>query len=264
MTPPCWVSKYHLTDAGPFVSIVPLILLGVMGPTQPPTLMVAGSICTVTLVTEALGISTTGIPARFPAVLVTLAATQQFLLPLSGSIMYHQLKSELLPVIWAVCPTVSPLMTIQPVPGPKRQLTETSFGNAIGIVGVDVNVGGGVIVGRGVSVGTLVGKGCVADGTGDGPTVGVSVTGTLDGRLQACKTSVRASMIINDLDFIGSPLLFSASYSTIIPLAIDHLDSVRKNVPKVAIRRSEPELNLRDDVCQVVGYFVSYLVLNSL
>jgi hypothetical protein len=143
---------------------------------------------------------------KLPPVLVTLAATQQFLLPLSGSTIYHQLESELLPAIWAVCPTVSPLMTVQPVPGPKRQLTETSFGNAIGIVGVGVNVGGGVFVGSGVFVGTSVGKGCVADGTGDGPNVGVSVTGTLDGRLQACKTSVRANIIINDLDFIGSPL----------------------------------------------------------
>jgi hypothetical protein len=41
-------------------------------------------------VTEALGASTTGTPPILPAVLVTLLATQQFLLELAGSTIYHQ------------------------------------------------------------------------------------------------------------------------------------------------------------------------------
>jgi hypothetical protein len=89
---------------------------------------------------------------------------------------------------------------------------------------VNVKVGGGVFVGRGVCVGVSVGNGCVADGTAVGSRVGVSVTGTLDGRLQACRTSISINVLIKNLDFIDSPLLFSASYSTIIPLAIDHLE----------------------------------------
>ena len=206
MTPPCWVSKYHLTVVGPFVSMVPVILLARMGPTQPPTLMVVGSIFTVTLMTDALGVSTTGMLVRLPAVLTTMAATQQFLFPLSGSITYHQFESALLPVIWAVCPTVNPLTTAQVVSGPYRQLTDTSFGTAIGMVGVKVKVGSDVLVGRGVWVGVSVDKGCVADGIAVGPSVGVSVTDTLDGKLQACMIKTRMRVTVKNFDFIESPL----------------------------------------------------------
>src|SRR5574339_1139558 len=128
IAPPCWVSKYHVTEPGPFVSIVPVISRGRTGPTHPATLRALGSTSTVTSVTLALGASTTGIGARLPAVLVTLAATQQFLPELSGSTMYHQPPSADLPTICADDPTLSPLVTIHPTPGPRRQLTATSFG----------------------------------------------------------------------------------------------------------------------------------------
>jgi hypothetical protein len=76
----------------------------------------------------------------------------------------------------------------------------------MGTVGVKVKVGGGVSVGSGVCVGASVGGGCVADGGIS--KVGVSVTGTLDGRLQACSTSARINMNINILGFITAPSLF--------------------------------------------------------
>ena len=221
--PACCVSKYHLTVVGPLVSMVPSILLGEIRPPQLGNESWLGFTFIDTFVTAALGVSTTGMLARLPAVFVTLAATQQFLPELSGSTIYHQLKSPLLPTICEVCPTVNPLTTTHSMAGPKRQLTDTSLGNAIGIVGVEVKVGGGVSVGVGVCVGVSVGKACVADGR---TSVGVSVTGTLDGRLQACSTNARINTNINILGFIAAPSLFISSYPTMIPLAIDHLDSV--------------------------------------
>src|SRR5512134_568920 len=92
-------------------------------------------------------------PPRLPAVFVTLPATQQFLDELSGSTTYHQPPSPDLPTIWALAPTFKALNMIQAVPGPRRQLTATSLGNATGTAGVDVVVGGGVFEGVGVSVG---------------------------------------------------------------------------------------------------------------
>jgi hypothetical protein len=191
-----------------------------MGPIQPPTFNVFGSTLTVTLVTEAVGVATMGMAATFPAVLTTLAATQQLRLAFNGSTMYHQLKSELLPTICEVCPTCKPLSTTHPVPGPKRQLTGTSLGNAIGTLGVDVSVGGCVAVGEGVSVGVSVGRGCVADGSTEGDGVGVSVPGALDGRLQACKRKVKTINRVSILDFIVSPLLPNLSYLYIKRTAI--------------------------------------------
>jgi len=207
--------------------MVPVILLARMGPIQPGTLIVVGSIFTVTLVTDALGVSTTGMIARLPAILITDPETQQFLPELNGSTMLHQDPSEFLPTIWEDCPTLSPLSTIHACPGPRRQFTFTSFADATGTVGVKVKVGSGVSVGMGVCVGTSVGVGCVADGTTVtvGSVVGVSVTGTLDGRLHACSTSIRANVSIMTFDFIVSPLVFLASYLSIIPLAIDLLES---------------------------------------
>src|SRR6266498_6033337 len=99
MAPSFCVSKCHLTVVGPFVSMVPLILIGRIGPIQPATLIVFGSTSTVTLVTEAFGDSTDGITPRLPAVLTTLAETQHRLPEFCGSAMFHQAPSELLPVI---------------------------------------------------------------------------------------------------------------------------------------------------------------------
>jgi hypothetical protein len=65
-------------------------------------LMVFGFTSTVARVTEAFGVPTTGIAARLPAALVTLTETQQFLLELDGSTIYHQVPSEFLPTIWEV------------------------------------------------------------------------------------------------------------------------------------------------------------------
>src|SRR5215216_2465723 len=110
--------------------MVPLILLAGIGPIQPGTLTVLGSILTVTFVTDALGVSTTGMDARFPDVLTTLAATQHRLLELCESTIFHQAPSELLPVIWALCPTINALTATHATPGPKRQFTFASLGTA--------------------------------------------------------------------------------------------------------------------------------------
>jgi hypothetical protein len=89
-------------------------------------------------------------PATFPAELVTLVATQHLLPELSGSMICHQLPSPDFPVIWELVPTLKPLSTIHPIPGPRRQLTATSLGEATGTAGVEVEVGGGVLEGNGV------------------------------------------------------------------------------------------------------------------
>jgi hypothetical protein len=76
----------------------------------------------------------------------------------------------------------------------------------VGTEGVDVDVGGGVLVDKGVCVGTSVGGGGVLDG--NTTTVGVSVAATFDGRLQASIAKTRA-MIVNDIwDFIVAPFFF--------------------------------------------------------
>src|SRR5688572_31316658 len=119
----------------------------------------------------------------------------------------HQPPSPDFPVIWELAPTFKPLRTIQPMPGPRRQLTATSLGSATGTDGVKVAVGGGVFEGREGSVGATVDVACVADGV-IRASVGVAVA-TLEGRLQAsiAKTSIRTGN--NVLDFIVSPLILS-------------------------------------------------------
>jgi hypothetical protein len=126
----------------------------------------------------------------FPAVFVTLVDTQHRLPELSGSMICHQVPSPDFPVICELVPTFNPLSTIQPVPGPSRQLTATSFGDATGTLGVDVKVGGGGFVGNGVCVGIAV----EGIGVNEGvlrAAVGVSV-GILDGKLQASDAKTRA------------------------------------------------------------------------
>ena len=121
--------------------------MGAAVPTHPATEILLGSTLTATFVTEALGASTTGIDDRFPEAVVTLAATQQLLPELNGSAIYHQLPSAFLPTICALCPTFKALSATQTVPGPKRQLTATSFADALGTEGVDVKVAGAVEAG---------------------------------------------------------------------------------------------------------------------
>jgi len=196
-----------LTVVGPFVSIVPLILLAGMGPRQLGNVIDLGSTSTVTFVTEALGDSTTGMEVRLPPALTTLAETQHRLPEFCGSTIFHQEPSELLPVICELCPTSNALIATQAVPGPNRQLTFTSFGDAAGTVGVDVGSGGAVLLGKDVNVGASVAKGCVAEGTGEA--VGVSVTGRFDGRLQASidKTSTSAGNKVRGFMVSSSPLI---------------------------------------------------------
>jgi len=131
--------------------------------------------------------------------LVTLNATQHFLLELSGSTIYHQPPSPLLPTIWELVPTFNPLSASHSVPGPRRQLTGCSLGNAIGTLGVEVAVGGGVFEGGAV----CVGKGGVADGGTAVGVAGVSVAvGPLDGRLQLEIANAKTSMDNKTCDFI--------------------------------------------------------------
>jgi hypothetical protein len=74
---------------------------------------------------------------------------------------------------------------------------------------VDVGGGGGVFVAGSVGVGNAVGGGGVSDGSST--TVGVSVTATFDGRLQACIARKRTSVEIKIRDFIISPFYLNSS-----------------------------------------------------
>ena len=75
----------------------------------------------------------------------------------------------------------------------------------MGIVDVGITVGGSVLVGNGVCVGKFVRGICVK--VGEIAKVGVSVTGTLDGKLQAsiAKTNITAGNKVRA--FIASPFL---------------------------------------------------------
>jgi hypothetical protein len=142
--------------------------------------------------------------ATFPAVFVTLVATQHLLPEFSGSITCHQPESADFPVIWALAPRLSPLSTTHAVPGPRRQLTATSLGKATGTVGVEVVVGGGVFDGGGVCVAVAVEGTDVDEGVME-TAVGVSV-GIVDGRLQASRAKTRASVDRVLRDFMTSLL----------------------------------------------------------
>ena len=222
--PPCWDSKCHVTLAGPFTSIVPINLITGGVPAHPVTETVLGSTLTETFVTDALGASTTGMEAKFPEALVTLTETQQFLPELNGSTIYHQLPSEFLPTICELWPTFNALMATQAVPGPKRQLTATSFGEATGTAGVEVKVGGGVEDGNGVFEGTSVVGGTVFV---EGSIVTVGVPGALDGRLQASmlKTNrrlARKGWCFMDLLLSLREIVQRLSYAKVPLTTIDH------------------------------------------
>src|SRR5215216_6485130 len=145
-------------------------------------------------------------PARLPAVVVTLEATQHFLPELNGSTIYHQPPSPDFPAIWELVPTLNPLRTTQPTPGPRRQFTATSFGSATGTVEVEVEVGGGVLAGNSVWVGISVEAGCVIDGVKI-DNVGVWVA-ALAGRLHASIAKTRANTNKKLRDFIAVLLYF--------------------------------------------------------
>jgi len=100
---------------------------------QPGTWMVFGSTDTDTSVTVTAagtaegitrvgGTAASGMPPRFPYVLVKATDIQQKLPWRNGFLTYHQLPSGFLPTISAVCPGFKTTTTAQPVPGPDRQL----------------------------------------------------------------------------------------------------------------------------------------------
>ena len=76
-------------------------------------------------------------------------------------------------------------MATQAMPGPKRQLTATSLGDATGTVGVDVAAGGGEAEGKGVLDGIGVNDGWAGVFVLRSVVVAVGVTAAPDGRLQA-------------------------------------------------------------------------------
>jgi hypothetical protein len=167
---------------------------------------------------------------RLPPVFTTLLDTQHRLLEFCGSAISHQLPSDVLPVICELCPTTNALMGIHAVPGPKRQFTFTSLGNAIGTLGVSVKVGRGVLAGNAVCVGSCVGTANVKVAEGSASGTAVDVGGAFDGKLHAsiAKTSTSAGNKIRL--FIASP--FESIYERMIPLTRDELYS-----PGVELRR---------------------------
>jgi len=157
------------------------------------------------LITDAIGGATTGTAAKFPAVVVTLAATQQGVFGEFGVVTYHQVPDEFFPEMVAVWSISNALITNQSVLGPKRQFTLTSEGQAIGTVGVPVAVGGGVSVGRNVCVGSGVSVSgtAVFSAVGEGG-AGVSV-GKLDGKLHAETNKAITNNKEKARAFIGAP-----------------------------------------------------------
>src|SRR5690348_17080320 len=91
------------------------------GPGQPPPrLTEEGLTISFTSVTKAEGGATMAIWERSPVALVTLAATQHISLP-PGFWICHQPPSALLPRIWALLPTASPVpMLSNSLAGAKR------------------------------------------------------------------------------------------------------------------------------------------------
>ena len=80
-------------------------------------------------------------------------------------------------------------------PGPKRQLTPRSFGQAIGISGVEVSVG------KGVSVGVDVKVEIAKVGSGEGSITGAA-GGTISDQLQANTASTKARIANNRLGIL--------------------------------------------------------------
>jgi hypothetical protein len=114
-------------------------------------------------------------------------------------------------------------MATQAVPGPKRQLTATSLGDATGTVGVEVKVGGGVEEDGGVLDGTSVNVGWAAVSVGKIVAVGV---GAVDGRLQASilkinKRLVKKSWCLIVLLIFRQLIRRHISYAKGLPTAID-------------------------------------------
>ena len=154
--------------------------------------------------------------ARFPDALVTLPETQQFLLELDGSTIFHQLLSELLPTICEAWPIFKALIATQAVPGPKRQLTATSLGEATGTVGVLAMVGSAEATGNAVFDGTGVNNGCAGVFVLRS-VVAVGVTAAAAGKLQASMLRTSKRLAKNGWYLIGLLLsLLSAKNSICI------------------------------------------------
>jgi len=135
--------------------------------------MAGGSTLTSMLVTTISGGFTTDSDSTFPVVLVALAASQQEVEGLLGFLTYHHDESKFLPIISAFRPTFNAPATAYDVPGPKRQLTGWSLGEARIVLGVGVGVMvGGSKVSR-VSIGIGVGVEIL--------NVGVSSVGWMEG-----------------------------------------------------------------------------------
>src|SRR3990172_7260759 len=107
--------------------------------------------------------------------------------------MYHQDESLFLPMICELCPRFNALIFSHGTPGPKRQFTAWSLVVTVGTLGVKVNVGSGVSVGKAV-VSVKAGA------------VGVSVVVALNGRLHDDAISIINRLKIKNLYFINSPL----------------------------------------------------------
>jgi hypothetical protein len=95
-------------------------------------------------------------------------------------------------------------MVAHSVPGPKRQLTPLSSGDAMGMVGVGVNNGSGVFVGRDVKVGTGVSNGTAGVSVKVGA-LGVGVTSP-EGRLHARMARIKTRLASKIRLFIRSLL----------------------------------------------------------
>src|SRR5687767_7599711 len=102
MDPSSWVSKCHFTSVGPLAWMVPSNSIGEGGPKHPGGVSSLGSSLSVTRVTCAIDCGMTGRLARFPAVRVTLEATQQGKPGSFCVTTYHQDESPLRPWIVAV------------------------------------------------------------------------------------------------------------------------------------------------------------------
>src|SRR3990172_5380027 len=119
--------------------------------------------------------------------------------------MYHQDESLFLPMICELCPRFNALIFSHGTPGPNRQFTAWSLVVTVGTLGVKVNVGSGVLVGKAVALGGGVSVGNAGVSVKAGA-VGVSVVVALNGRLHDDAISIINRLKIKNLYFIYSPL----------------------------------------------------------
>jgi len=116
-------------------------------------------------------------------------------------------ESLFLPMICELCPRFNALIFSHGTPGPKRQFTAWSLVVTVGTLGVKVNVGSGVLVGKAVALGGGVSVGNAGVSVKAGA-VGVSVVVALNGRLHDDAISIINRLKIKNLYFINSPLIY--------------------------------------------------------